>query len=195
MGQSINLVPQQEVQEQTKTRVVKLSTVLSILIVIVFAGVSAYFYYNTAKLKDEVKAADKEVGRLRSEINSLSGIEITARNLDTKYSALRGIFKSQVFYSELVREFRLRQPKEVELNDFTVMPDSKISMNAKGDGYIYVSNFINTLLDKNFKGGIPGLEGLFTSVTLNSVTLENKTNRIVFSMSIEFNKDLLKNAR
>ncbi|RJR27393.1 hypothetical protein C4561_02475 [candidate division WWE3 bacterium] len=191
--QSINLIPQQEVQEQTKTKVVKLSTVVSILILIIVGGIGGYFFYQTTTLSGSIDDLDSEVEKLRAEINSLAPVEISARNLDSKYKVLNEIFASRGNYSMLAEELRARTPEGILIDSFTLQKGTKISLSGVANNYILISNFMNNLLSPEFQGGNPQLRGMFTSVSLNSVNLEKSKGLVRFAITVDINLEMIKN--
>ena len=192
MAQSINLIPQEEVQEQIKVRLVKFSTIISILIFLVVGGIAGYYFYLTHNLKTQITALDTEIDGYRKDITALSDIEVIARNLDKKYSALKALFAKRIYYSMLVQELYSRKPASVKFDTLTTREDTKLNISGDADSYIAVSDFTNNLLNEDFVGGDEALKKLFTSVTLNSVSLDSKDNRVSFSVVLQFNKELLK---
>ncbi|OGC78129.1 hypothetical protein A2619_05255 [candidate division WWE3 bacterium RIFOXYD1_FULL_39_9] len=190
--QSINLIPEQEVQEQTKTKVVKLSTILTLVILVVVGALSGYFFYQTNRLKGELTSVNSQIDKLRSEISALAPVEISARNLDSKYRVLGEIFSSRGNYSLLADELRVRTPEGITIDSFTIQKGTKISISGDADNYILISSFMNNLLNNEYKDGNPTLRGLFTSVSLNSVNLEKSKNMVRFAIGVDINLDLIK---
>ena len=190
--QSINLIPEQEVQEQTKTKVVKLSTILTLLMLILIGAVSGYFFYQTNQVKAEITSVESQIGKLRSEITALAPVEISARNLDSKFRVLNEIFSTRGNYSLLADELKVRTPEGIQIDSFTIQQGTKISISGEADNYILISSFMNNLLDTEFRGGNPALRGLFTSVSLNSVNLEKSKNLVRFAIGIDINLGLIK---
>lgn len=192
MAQSINLIPQEEVQEQIKVRLVKFSTIISLFLFLIVAGVSAYFFYATQNLKKQIVALDQEIDKYRNEITTLSDVEVIARNLDKKYNALKAIFNKRIYYSMLVQELYVRKPTTIKFDSFSSRDDTKLSISGDADDYISVADFTNNLLNQSFSSGNEKLKNLFTSVTLNSVSLNSKDSKVSFAITVEFNKELLK---
>ena len=191
MAQSINLVPQEEVTEQKKSKLVRFSTVFSVILLIAVSGIGAFLIYQKNTLQAQVDALDSEVGTLRSDINSLSAIEVTARNLDQKYQVLGEMFDTRQYYSLLLEEVRTRTPDNVKVGNFNI-DEASIDLNGEGSDYISVATFMNNLLDKNFEGGDPNLNSLFTSVSLNSVSLKGKEGGVTFVIVVSFDPAILK---
>ena len=81
MPQSLNLIPDQEVQEQTQKKVVKLSSLFSVLLLIIISGVTAYFIYATTDLNKKIESEESKIASLRNNIQAKADLEVTARNL------------------------------------------------------------------------------------------------------------------
>lgn len=191
MAQSINLIPQQEVSEQRKTKVVKLSTIFSIFILVVVTGISAYYFYKTLVLKREIKDLDTQIENLRSEITSLSPIEISARNLYKKYIILKNLFDSRIEYSLLFEELQARKPETVKVENLSVDKGTTLNVSGVSDNYISIASYMNNLLEPQFEAGNPDLAGIFKSVTLNSVNLDKGRSQVKFVIIVEINGDKL----
>lgn len=191
MSQSINLVPQQEKLEQTKEQIVKLSTVMSVVLLVVISIASALLFYQTYKIKKEIKQHESNVADSRSRIKGLAGVEINARNLDAKYQTLGTILSTRLYYSNLLNEFKIRLPSSIKVNDFSINGDNNIALTGSADNYISIGQFIHDLTDKSFPGVTRGLEGLFTNVVLNSVNSDTQNHGINFFIVISFDTKLL----
>jgi Tfp pilus assembly protein PilN len=189
--QDINLLPQSEISAQTKVQAVRLSTILSgIFLVLVLIG-SGYILYLNFQTKKEIASLDADIQARRNEITTKSAIEVTVRNLDKKYKALKEILGGQKKYSLLMEETRIRKPATLELGSID-LKEGKMNINGWADNYISIAEFINNLLNKDFSGGNKGLGSVFKSVSLNSVNMENTKNRIEFFIVVDFDSQLLK---
>jgi Tfp pilus assembly protein PilN len=189
--QDINLLPQSEITAQTKVQAVRLSTILSIIFLILVLAGSGYILYLKGQTKKEITVLESGIQGYRNDITSMSGIEITVRNLDKKYTALKGIFGGQKRYSLLMEEIRIRKPAALDLENMD-LKEGKINVNGSADNYISIAEFVNNLLNKNFSGGNKNLGSVFTSVSLNSVNMENSRNRIQFFIVVDFDSQVLK---
>lgn len=190
--QSINLIPQQEVAEQTKEKAVKFSTWLSIAVLVLAAGAAGYYIYQTQTLKKQVGALDGEIGALRGEITKLAPVEVNARNLDKKYATLKDIYANRSLYSLLSTEIMARKPDEVTIDSITLQKGSKVNVAGHADNYISIALFTNNLVRVDYDKGDPVLKSLFTTVTLNSVSLEKSRNVVRFSINVDLNLELLR---
>lgn len=183
LDQTINLIPQGEKHEQVKTEVVKLSSLFTIILMVIVAGVSAFFYYQISLLKKESAQLDQRISDSRIQIQNMASIEITARNLGSRYRTLQEISAQRVVYSKLLQELKSRTPAEVSIKDLNIMVGSKMTISGDGDNYISIASFINRLLEN---------KTLFSSVTLNSVNLNSSKNRADFFIAVVFNPEALK---
>ena len=182
MSQSINLIPQQEVVAQRKTKWIKLSTVMSVLILVIVGGVSAYVFYTTLNLRSDIKEHDTKISSLRTQIQGLSDIEIKARNLDQKYTAIANLLDTRSYYSEMLETLRGQTPEGVEVDTFTFGREGAINLSGSGESYLAISDFIEQLLSTD----------LFTEVIINSVTLEPSTNRAKFFLLVSYDVEVIK---
>jgi Tfp pilus assembly protein PilN len=188
---SINLIPKTEKTEQTTTKLVKASTLFSVALLVVLLGIAGYLFYKTSTLKKEVKALDDSIEASREEIANMASVEISARNLYSKYTTLKKIFGERAYYSVLLEEFEKRVPSSVVITSFTMAPGSSISIGGSGENYNSIGVFTDNLLDVSFTTASEGLGGLFKSVSLESVSLESKENRASFNLVIEYDSALL----
>lgn len=191
MAQSINLIPQQELEKQTETKLLNVSTIVSFVALGIVVILSIYYLITVGGMKRQITTLDASITSLRGNIRSLSPIEIVARNVDKKYKVLNSIFKNRTYYSKLMEEINARKPNGVTLVDLNLREKDKLNISGKADTYILVADFTNTLLDKSFTGGNTQLKDLFGEVTLNAVNLENRGGGVNFSLTIVFNPQKL----
>ena len=185
MLDDINLIPQTEIIEQKRSKIVSSSTIFSIVILLITLGISAYLYTTLSKIDSDIKKTETEIESLRSDIKSMADIEVAARNLDKKYNALRSLFNSRVKYSLLLKEFEARKPSDVSVQSFDVKT-GQISVSGTSGSYISVKNLMDNLLNREFQDGNPSLKDVFTSVSLNSVNLDKSTNDVKFLIVITY---------
>jgi len=188
---SINLIPQQEVQEQERTKLLSLSTIFAIAILVLTLGVTIFLTVKTYQIKDSIKKTDANIENLRSQIRSLSSVEITARTVDKKFKVLDVMFKTGSNFSLLMEEINARRPENVFMTDFNIRQSGEILLSGSGKDFLAVSAFMSSLVDKNFSKGNSLLKELFKSVTLSSVNLEKRTGLINFTIAITYEPKLL----
>ena len=83
-------------------------------------------------------------------------------------------------------------PQTVVIEDFSITQGNAINISGTAETYIAIAEFINALTNKEFVGGVTGLEKLFTSVSLNTVTTESNVSKIKFFIVVSFNGSLIK---
>lgn len=194
MSQSINLIPKQELEKQAEVKALNLSTIVSFVVLGLVSIISIYLLITTTSLKNQIKTLDSSITNLRSNIKSLSSIEIIARNLDKKHKVLSSIFKDRLYYSKLLEELNARRPAGVTIVDLNLRENNRLTISGKAETYILVAEFTNALVDKSFTNGNPLLKDLFGEVVLNSVNLENKGGGVNFSINVDFKSQKLKEA-
>lgn len=195
MAQSINLIPQEEKVQQRKVKIVKASSVVSVLILLIVTGVAGYFWYRINGIKEAIAAQELEIQKSRTDIGALSEIEVKARNLDGKFKILSEFFAAERNYSILLKELNKRVPQgSVTVTSFTLTGNNKsqISLSGEGIDYISIARFIDTLSDDDFEDAGEGLEHLFTNVTLNSVNLDNQDLSVGYFILLDYDPSLLK---
>lgn len=178
---NINLIPEQEVALQTKTKAVKLSTVLTILLLILIGSIGGYFYYTATDLRKQIADHEAAVTSLRSDITSLSQIEISSRNLYTKSTTLTSIFASRILYSRMIEELNGSTPTDITIESFSLGNSNTLNISGDGATYNSIQDFSNNLLEKQ----------LFTAVELNTVSLDNGSGRVKFFIIITYNPGVL----
>lgn len=187
----INLIPQKEALEQKKTEAVKTSTIVLLVILLVVALVSAYYLVAINGIKKQIVGINSDVESLRGQITKLSQVEISARNLDKKYTVLKTLFAQRPKYSLLLEELKSRKPEELTIDSLDVK-NGQTNVSGVADSYISIATFINNLVNKNFDRGNPNLKDLFTAVSLNSVSLEKATGQVKFFIVVSFDEAKLK---
>jgi len=191
MSQSVNLIPQSEKEVQTKEHLIKMSTLVTVLIAVLVGLVSVGLFYRSVSIKSKIKTHAKNISLYRNDISALDYIEINARNLDAKYNVLTKIFSSRVYYSVLMNELDKRIPSGVIIESLSLEKEKTLNIAGEGSDYLAIAKFVNTLSDPDFENAGEGLKGLFTNVTLNSVSLDSQTNKVNYAIIIEFDSNLL----
>lgn len=192
MAQSINLVPQTEKAAQTKTQLIKLSTVISVLILVIVGSISGYLYYQKSTLENNSALYQTQIEESRAKIEQLSQIEVSARNLDTKYTTLKAIFDSRFYYSRLLNELNRRTPSSIAIENFSIAPDSRVTLSGVGTDYLSISQFVERLNASLEEEDATYIDGLFTDVTLNSVSLDPQNGRVRYFIIVSVDTAKLK---
>lgn len=194
MAEGINLIPETEQKEQQKVKIVRSSSVITILMLLVAVGVSAYFFYDANKLQTNIEEQNTLIENYRQDISQMSDIEIEARKLDAKYKILEEIYSTNRNYSILLHEFDKRLPyPNVKVESFVLGGENLNTINVSGNGdkYLFIATFMNTLIDTNFNEAKDGLEDLFTEVTLTSVDLDSQTEGADYNIVVNFSPEKL----
>ena len=198
MSQSINLIPKEEQVLQKKSQVVKFSTVLSILLLVIVAGVAAFYFYTASNIDAQLKAENARTAGLRSDIGKLSTIEITARNLDKKYSMLEKIIAERQRFSLALKDLEIRTPENIKVDDLSLNADSTLAAAGLGEDYLSISDFVNLLTEdgdiettKSEKYSELHGKKVFKEVALNSVSLDAQNKSVKYFIVISYLKDVL----
>jgi len=181
----INLLTREEKEEQVKTKVVKWSTIVSVFLLLIIGSASAYFFFKAQNLKNGVKAADSEIADLRSRIEEMSSVEISARNLYQRYFAIKGIFTNRVYNSFLLEHLSSKIPSGVKVNSFNFRGQTDIDISGDAPNYLAVSEFLRNLNAKEDPQ-------VFNSATLTSVTLNSSDKSVKYAIVISYNLETLK---
>lgn len=182
----INLLTKEEKQEQIQTKVIKFSTIFSIVLFVAVAVLSGYFFYSANTLEAQVKAEDTKIVNLRGSIQGMSAVEISARNLYQRFSAIDNVFASRIFYSFLLEHFNSKIPAGVTLDSFGFTSANEISISGEAPNYLAVSEFLRNLNAQEDPQVFPS--ALLTSITLNSIN-----GTVKYAIVINYDVEALKN--
>jgi hypothetical protein len=194
MAQSINLVPNEEIKSQRKGKIVKLSSLISIVLLLAAAGVAGYFWYQLDSLNKELTVSKDKVSAHRRDIENLSSIEQTARELDVKYTAVNDFLSGNVAYSIILTEFDKRKLDDITIESFSFSDNSSgtsINISGSGSNYLSIAKFIEIMSDEDYALADSRYKDLFTSVTLNSVSRDAQSAEVSFFMVISYDTSLL----
>ena len=192
MPESINLVPSHEKSQQQKEKLVKVGTVVAVILLFISIIVAGFYLYKINKLKETSKTLDSDIEVLRSDIKELADIEISGRNLYTKFLTLKLVFENRLYYSFLLEELQKRVPSDVFIESLTASRLGELSISGSASNYLSIAKFINTLTDQKFSLAGKGLEKLFTDVKLNSVNLDVQTDSAKFFIVVSYDGKVLK---
>jgi len=192
MPESINLVPTHEKSQQQRVKLVKTGTILAVVLLILTVGVSGFYFYQISKFEETSKTLDLDIETIRSDIKKLSDIEISGRNLYTKFQTLKLVFENRVYYSLLLDELQKRVPSDVSIESLTASQPEELSISGSASNYLSIAKFINTITDIKFSSAGKDLDKLFTDVKLNSVNLDLQTNTAKFFIVVSYNGKILK---
>src|SRR3989344_2500516 len=128
MPESINLVPSHEKSQQQKEKLVKVGTVVAVILLFISIIVAGFYLYKINKLKETSKTLDSDIEVLRSDIKELADIEISGRNLYTKFLTLKLVFENRLYYSFLLEELQKRVPSDVFIESLTASRLGELSI-------------------------------------------------------------------
>jgi len=188
---NINLIPQEEVQLQAKSKAVQGSTIFFILVTVIALGISAYLYVNSSKVSAQLTDVNNKIEEQRSKIKSMSQTEIVLRKLDKKFNSVSQTIAERPHYSLLLTELKIRQPEGIRPESLDIK-EGMINYTGAADNYILIANFINSLLNIEFPGGDTELKDLFTEVKLNSVSLDQNKSIVRFFIVINYDSTKIK---
>lgn len=192
MPESINLVPSHEKSQQQKEKLVKVGTVVAVILLFISIIVAGFYLYKINKLKETSKTLDSDIEVLRSDIKELADIEISGRNLYTKFLTLKLVFGNRLYYSFLLEELQKRVPSDVFIESLTASRLGELSISGSASNYLSIAKFINTLTDQKFSLAGKDLEKLFPDVKLNSVNLDVQTDSAKFFIVVSYDGKVLK---
>ena len=192
MPESINLVPSHEKSQQQKEKLVKVGTVVAVILLFISIIVAGFYLYKINKLKETSKTLDSDIEVLRSDIKELADIEISGRNLYTKFLTLKLVFENRLYYSFLLEELQKRVPSDVFIESLTASRLGELSISGSASNYLSIAKFINTLTDQKFSLAGKDLEKLFPDVKLNSVNLDVQTDSAKFFIVVSYDGKVLK---
>jgi Tfp pilus assembly protein PilN len=190
MVATINLIPQEEIQEQQKVKSVKVTTVLAIIVLVIVGIASAAIFSYSFGLRRQKSQIESDIQGLRTEIDSRKTFEIEARNLSKKVNGLKSVIDKRVHYSLLLEELAARKPEDLEITGLTVKEGS-FTLSGNSNSYLVLSTFMTNLVNKKFEKGSKNLQPLFTAVHLQSVNLSENKKDITFALSIKYDASVL----
>jgi Tfp pilus assembly protein PilN len=177
MDNNINLLTREEKVEQFKGKAVKTSSILSVILLIIVGGLSAYFYIKVSTLKGNIKAEEQKIEEHRAKINSMESIEVIARNLYQKYTIL----------SEFLHSFNAKVPEGLEITLFRLAGQNELSVLGTADNYLLVSDFLANINNA-------GEDSVFESAYLESVKLNPHDSTVDYAVTIFYDPEGLTHA-
>lgn len=183
----INLTPPQELKRQKTQYVVGAATKASLVFLLLSVLLSAYYFFVTFKLKNNLRDLDLQNKQIAQEISSLQDIENYAKGISGKYLILQRYLESRLKYSAVFKELLGRKPVGVEIEKVDFDGVGKVSrLYGVSTNEVLISLFMSNLEkigNLSLDSGI-SLEGkkAFTDVNLDSLSLdETKQARFVIS--------------
>lgn len=187
MDNNINLLTREEKVEQFKGKAVKTSSILSVILLVIVGGLSAYFYIKVSTLKNNIKAEEQKIEEHRAKINSMESIEVIARNLYQKYTILSEIFDERLYYSEFLHSFNAKVPEGLEITLFRLAGQNELSVLGTADNYLLVSDFLANINNASE-------DSVFESAYLESVKLNPHDSTVDYAVTIFYDPEGLTHA-
>jgi len=179
----INLVPQEIKVEQQRTQVVKRTTLVALIFALIVGLISAYLIFQSQSIKSQISKLNSSINSLRGDINGLSEIEVSARNLEMKSKTVDSVLASRMYYSMLLEKFKEKIPPTVTIDTFGTGKDNTVNVSGSGSDYLAIAQFVNNLSES---------ADLFPSVSLNSVSLDSQSSQAKFFIVLTVNPEVLK---
>jgi len=95
------------------------------------------------------------------------------------------LFTGRSKYSLLLKELEARKPSDVSIQNSDIRP-GQISISGTSGSYISLKSFMDNLLNKEFLDGNAELKDLFTTLSLNSVSLDKSNNSVKFFIVLTY---------
>lgn len=182
---NLNLLTQEEKTEQLKVRVVKMSTIITLVLLVLTVIVSGYFYLKATNLKNQLQTAEQRVSSARSNIESMKSVEIYARNLYKKYLVLVDILEEKVYYSEFLSAYNSRIPSGVTTDNFSFSKGDEIGLRGAASNYLLVSDLLANLNDDS-------IDKIFEDAYLRSAKLNPGSSTVDFDVVASYDSGVLK---
>jgi hypothetical protein len=189
----IDLTPPQEIKKQKTQYVVGFTTIVSILIFLVLAGVGSYYFYRSYTVKNQIAEAVKQSDELAKQRESMKGIEDYSKRLSGKFFVLQKYLKTRVKYSSVMLEIISRVPNGLTLESIGMESGSKRArLTGASKDVVQVSAFVNRLAKegKSSSESSTELDGkkAFTDVRLESLQLD-KESSVDYAVSFMVNEE------
>ena len=192
MEANIDLIPAEERIKRSKEKAKKLVLVVSLILFVLTLGASGYVYYKIKQLDQQTAEIIAQVETKKAKIEEKAGIEIAARNLDSKYKVLSQILADRLYYSKLLDELVLRTPENITITSIDSSVQDTASLAGVALDYISLAKFLNSLADPKVASASASAENLFKEVVINTVTLDPLDASARFNLSVTLDAELLK---
>ncbi|MEK7595835.1 MAG: PilN domain-containing protein [Patescibacteria group bacterium] len=191
----IDLIPAEEKLQRSKDKAKKAGVVVTlIMFLLVLAGsVGISFYLRS--IDGELAVANQNVEDKKKRIGDRAEIEIRARNLDSKYNYLTDIFKNRLYYSILLSELSKRVPSNAHISTIDSSEPETLNLSGDSTDYVALAKLLNALASSEYASPSATAnpqQNLFSSVTINTVTLDPNDSRAKFNLVITVDTERLK---
>jgi len=178
MPEDISLLPKEVTQkkEQEQRGQQLRRGALLLLAVSLFLCVGVFTY--SLVLRSEAVSLKQSVVDEEAKLNSLSEMEITARDLEKRAQALKGILDDKIRFSGLLTSLARAVPTDVSITEMTVPSEEALSISGTSRSYSSLASFL-----LNLKGSSPP-QVEFEAVKLRSVSLDQQTGEARFDLNL-----------
>lgn len=178
MPEDISLLPkevEQKKEQKQRSRQLRRGALL-LLAVSLLLCVGVFIY--SLVLRSEASNLKQSVADEEAKLNSLSEMEITARDLEKRAQALKGILGDKIRFSGLLTSLARAVPTDVSITEMTVPSEETLSISGTSRSYSSLASFL-----LNLKGSSPP-QVEFETVELRSVSLDQQTGEARFDLSL-----------
>ena len=193
MVSGVNLTPPQEIRRRRTQYVVGAATKMSVLLVLVLAGVAVYYFVKSSTLHKQIADLDSRGNDLTSQRDSMAEVEGYAKKLSGKYFLLQKYLESRLKYSSVISELLARVPKSVLFTDLDLGgAGQEVKVSGKSGDVISISAFINGLAKEGNASSGSGvvLDGqrAFLDVRLESLKVDEIQKSVDYSIVFKVNE-------
>lgn len=181
----VNLLPEQVKKERKTTKVFHKVTLVSVVIFSLLLLLSLGIFLYSSNLQSNEKKLDSQIKKELTKLESFSFIEELAQKISVRSTQLNQILSTRSNYSILLREISNITPPQISIETLTSDSARKVTISGEAQGYIDLAKFLEAVANSSKEGG------KFSSVTLNSVSLDRQTGVAKFSLSIFLEKGAL----
>ena len=186
MPEDISLLPKEVVQkkeqEQRGQQLRKGALLFVVVYFLLCAGVFVYSFI----LRSEASSLKQSIVDEEAKLDSLSEMEITARDLEKRVRALGGILDDKLRFSGLLTSLSRSVPTDVSITEMTVRSEETLSISGTSRSYSSLASFLLNLKESR----PPQVE--FEAVELQSVSLDQQTGEARFDLNLKIVKGGLK---
>jgi Tfp pilus assembly protein PilN len=210
MAQDINLLPDQTGEDKQQLRQRKLITQVSaVVLALTIVAVIGLFAAKLA-LQAQLDSLDKNIATQDQQIQAKKNEEGIYRALDAKLTNLSTFFTTQKHFSTFLSQFSKTVPDSMTVTDLSVTAANLATVNGKVSTYADLAGFYDKLrtagpaatmsedMDMNeaSSSAMPDMSSLpadpyFTNPTLLSISRDEQTGTINFSVSFTLSQQVL----
>ncbi len=195
MAVLINLLPEARLAKLRDIKRKRLATtvmiVVCVIILTVIGTLLVLMAYNAT-----VSAANKgEINTLNEEIAKSKDMEQQTATIQEHLASFYSLNSSRLYASEIFSNFGNTIPAEVTVSSFALADDYTATISGSTSSIKQVSIFSNALeeYNKNFKiQENLDRKQLFSDVKITSVSKDNTTSKVTFSMTFKVDPSLFK---